>query len=130
MSDTENKSEGPGLQELEPYAETEWLSIDELFEMLSHPGRRYVLSYLLQEDDSIPTQELIEHVLSKTDPPSDLTEPQFRGQVAARLHHTHLPRLDAANLIAYDPDNQVVARTPHTQSVEPLLELALQYRSA
>jgi DNA-binding transcriptional ArsR family regulator len=118
------------LQEIEPLAETETLSIDELFAMLSHPGRRYVLSYLLQEDDSIPTQELVEHVLSKTNPPSDLTEPQFRGQVAARLHHTHLPRLDAVDLIAYDPDKQVAARTPYTQSVEPLLDLALQYRSA
>jgi hypothetical protein len=40
----------------------------------------------------------------------------------ARLHHIHLPKLDDAGLIDWDPRDDIVVRGPAFDEVVPLLE--------
>lgn len=99
------------------------LSADVLFELLAHPGRRYVLSYLLQHEDSVTCGDLVDYVVSQTDP--SMTPGAFREGVATELTHTHLPELASQNLVEYDVERQVVAPTELTPVVVPYLEFAL-----
>ncbi|MHB9286522.1 hypothetical protein ACKVMT_05725 [Halobacteriales archaeon Cl-PHB] len=99
------------------------LSTDVLFDLLAHPGRRYVLSYLLQREGSVTCGDLVDYVVSQTDP--SMTPAAFRDGLASELTHTHLPRLDSEGLVEYDVERQVVTPTDLTPVVAPYLEFAM-----
>ncbi|WP_132058675.1 DUF7344 domain-containing protein [Halorussus amylolyticus] len=87
------------------------LSLDTLFEMLSKPRCRLTLAYL--EDMSGKTVELDDIVAYVTEHETEEkrgdTDPeQHRQQVAATLHHQHLPRLSDAAILDYDPRSKSV----------------------
>lgn len=107
----------------ETIAATPHLSADVLFDVLAHPGRRYVLTYLLGTEGPVSCSDLVDYVVSKTDP--SMTPTAFRDGVASELTHTHLPRLASENLVEYDVERQVVATTDLTPVVAPYLEFAL-----
>lgn len=70
--------------------------IDDVLRALADRQRRFVLGYLLGEDpDPVPVSDLIDHVVNVVDEPP--------GTVRARIHHSHLPRLEDAGMIERDP---------------------------
>jgi hypothetical protein len=99
------------------------LSVGALFELLSQPGRRYVLTYLLQSEGYVTCSELVDHVVAVTD--HTMTDRQFRKRVTAELTHCHLPKLEEKNLIEYNTERQIVSPTAKTPVVRPYLRLAL-----
>jgi hypothetical protein len=101
------------------------LSVDTLFDLLGHPGRRFVLTYLLQsESEGYATcSELVDHVVAVTD--HTMTDRQFRKRLVAELTHTHLPKLEDEGLIEYNAERQIVSPTAATPAVRPYLRLAL-----
>jgi DNA-binding transcriptional ArsR family regulator len=106
--------------------EEESFSVDTLFEMLAHPGRRYVLSYLLQSEGFVACAELVDHVAERTD--HTMTDEEFRRRVAAELTHSHLPKLEEVGLVDYNMERQVVSTTDLTPVVRPYLRLALAHQ--
>lgn len=94
------------------------LDFDRVFDGLAHQDRRIVLARLVTTDETVPLDELAEHVatnksLAETD---DVTQ-----AVAIRLHHTHLPKLDAMGLVDYDKTGQPTARaTTEARRIEQL----------
>ena len=103
--------------------EVEHLPADELFSVLANPGRRYVLTYLLQCEEDATCGELVDHVVAATDHAT--SDSAFRTRVATELTHAHLPKLGDAGLVDYDVERQVVSRTARTPLVRPYLRLAL-----
>lgn len=103
-------------------------SVDSLFEILADPGRRFVLTYVLEADDFVSCSELVDHVVDATD--HSMTDSEFRRRVTAELTHIHLPRLHEAGLIEYNIQRQLVAPTPTTRAVLPYLRLALAQQNA
>ena len=87
-------------------------ALDELFEILSKHPRRRILTALA---DANP--EETEFV------PQDFTRDDRREDVLARLHHVHLPKLDDAGIIKWNPDSQVITHGPRFDEIEPLVEL-------
>ncbi|WP_225333998.1 winged helix-turn-helix domain-containing protein [Halomicrobium urmianum] len=79
-------------------------STEDLLEILADPRRRFVLSYL-SRNESATLYDLssrlaeIEDVDSAADCPDSLT---------TQLYHVHLPKLEEAGLITYDPVNHDV----------------------
>ncbi|MFC7078751.1 DUF7344 domain-containing protein [Halorussus caseinilyticus] len=90
---------------------------DELFEAVADPRARRVLSYL--ESVSVNVVELdtlVDHVVeceaASEDDDSDTHRSddadRHRQRVAVALHHNHLPKLDDAAVIDYDPRTKAV----------------------
>jgi hypothetical protein len=99
------------------------LSVDTLFDLLGHPGRRYVLTYLLQSEGYATCSELVDHVAAVTD--HTMTDRQFRKRLTGELTHTHLPKLEDGGLVDYNAERQIVSPTAATPAVRPYLRLAL-----
>jgi len=116
-------------------AETESLrstsiAIDDLFDVLSHPANRYVLTFLLQADDSVYSHELVEYIVEQTEPPGGLSEAEYRGQINARLLHASLPKLSDIGLIEFDERRQRITETDETAVALPYLRMALLQQTA
>lgn len=94
-----------------------------IFDLLSNPGRRYVLTYLLQSDGFVTISELVDYVLTKTS--ARMTDDEFRRKVTTELSHTHLPRLDEEGFVRYNMERQLIIPTEKTRLAEPYLRLAL-----
>ncbi|WP_276301690.1 DUF7344 domain-containing protein [Halorussus lipolyticus] len=87
-------------------------SLEQTMQVLSDDYRREILTYLFdrEDDDSIPVETLADHASDD------------REQVSESLYHTHLPRLDAAGIVAYDQSAERVELAGDQSSVEALLE--------
>jgi hypothetical protein len=94
--------------------DTEAVGIDELFDVLSHPERRRILTEL-QEREQQPESGLAVETLTPATGTIDVA--------ALRLVHADLPKLDAAGYIDWDRERHLVSRGPRFQDIEPLLEL-------
>lgn len=101
------------------------VTTDRLFEILSSPGNRFVLTFLLKADGAAEYADLVEYVVTRSDPPGEMTEAMFRGRVAATLINERLPELRDAGFVEIDSDRQTVAATPTAAVAAPHLALAL-----
>jgi hypothetical protein len=96
--------------------------LDEMFDILRHPYRRHALAYLIDEG-VVPIDDLYAHIARVV--PSTENGPDSCLSVKAAFHHCHRPKLEAAELIEYDEDEQVVRPMDAIINLEPHLELAL-----
>jgi hypothetical protein len=101
------------------------VSVDDLFELLARPGNRYTLAYLARADGPVSYEDLVEFVVDGADTPAGLSTADFRNQVATRLVHSNLPKLDDAGLVEYDRADRTVSATDATAVAVPYLELAM-----
>jgi hypothetical protein len=106
------------------------VSVDDLFELLARPGNRYTLAYLSRAEGPVPYEDLVETVVDGAETPDGLSTADFREQVATRLVHSNLPKLDDAGLVAYDREARTVRATEATAVAVPYLELAMDQFSA
>lgn len=74
-----------------------------LLDAIAHRHRRRALARLAEGGRRIPVRELADDVAAR-----DRADPE---QVATRLYHAHLPRLDDAGLVEFDPAAPAVAPT-------------------
>ena len=98
-------------------------TIDSIFDAISNPGRRYVLTYLLCVDDYVTMSQVVDYVMVRTDASPDDVE--FRDRVALSLMRKHLPKLDEKGFIKYNMERQLISPTEKTALVDPYLKLAL-----
>lgn len=100
-------------------------SLGTILEALAHPGRRYVLTYLLLADGSVSTAELVDYVGRATDL-EDRTG-HLRGEIAAELVDVQLPRLEEYGFIDYNRERQLVDGTARARVALPFLHLGRKY---
>ncbi|WP_408957464.1 hypothetical protein [Natrinema sp. 74] len=82
-------------------------SIDAFFDVLNNAYRRSLCRYVMQMDGDLVTyEELVDHVLEGG--PETASEDVERRTVGLELRHTHLPKLEAIDIIEYDPRNEAV----------------------
>ena len=98
-------------------------SANTIFETLTNPGRRYVLTYLLQSEGFVTVSDLVDYVTTRTD--TSMTNRGFRRKVTVELSHTHLPRLEDSGFVEYNMERQLVTPTELTRLTEPYLRIAL-----
>ncbi|WP_224335831.1 DUF7344 domain-containing protein [Haloprofundus halobius] len=99
-------------------------NLDTIFELLSIARLRYVLYYLYSMDDEVVEIEDVVHAVCAYEAAG--TEPDespSRDQVKLDVHHSKLPRLDAAGIIDYD-SRQKELRFYRSPSLEEWLEHA------
>jgi hypothetical protein len=100
------------------------LSINTVFDVLANPGRRYVLTYLVNSEGYATVTELVDYVVENMD--TSMTERGFRKNVLTELREDHLPELDESGLITYNIERQIVSSTDLTPVTVPYLEVALE----
>ncbi|UPV99114.1 hypothetical protein M0R88_11310 [Halorussus gelatinilyticus] len=99
--------------------------LDELFEVLADGNRRRLLGYFDDNADDVAAfSDLVEHVADESVAVSN----DDHKRVAVKLHHTHLPKLEDANLVEYDPRSETV-RYRGGPAVGEWVEMARAYES-
>lgn len=121
------KSLGGGSDSRWPFgarssSDSEPLSSDEVFEILSNHRRRMVLYYLRQNGEFLTVNELAEKIAAtENEVPVDELTSQQRKRVYVSLYQTHLPKMAQTNVIDYDEDEGVVRLTDRSNSVDRYL---------
>lgn len=91
--------------------------VDELFDVVSHSRRRFVLHVLCREERT-DVAALAERLAARESRDGTATDGDVR-RVRTALHHVHLPRLVHVGLVAYDTGAgsvQLLAASEETQS--------------
>lgn len=98
------------------------VSLDAIFDLLSHHRRRAILKLLLTHDRALTLTDLRNEIL-ETDQEVEITEIDGEQvkRVHASLHHTHVPKLAEAGIVVYDRDRHVVEPTEKISRLEPFL---------
>jgi DNA-binding transcriptional ArsR family regulator len=100
----------------------ETLSRDQLFDILSSPRRRYVLYYLREQGDPIELTALAEKLAAWQDNTAlEDVSPQDRKRMYVSLYQTHIPKLEEAGLITYDPDSGEISLVEEQSAVDHYL---------
>lgn len=103
--------------------------LDALFDALSHSYRRSMLA-LLQASSAVHVEDVVAHVAAAVRPRDGESPEDVRARVATAIHHVHLPKLAATDLVAYDRESGTVAATNATAAAEPFLEIVSEYEDA
>lgn len=88
----------------------------ELLRLVADEDRRQVVEYLAETEDGSATVADLAVVL-ETDSPAPGARPE---EMAIALNHRHLPKLDEAGVVDYDPDRELV-RYLASERIERLL---------
>ncbi|MDG5776114.1 hypothetical protein VB773_01920 [Haloarculaceae archaeon H-GB2-1] len=95
----------------------------QILDLLSSYRRRLVLS-ALEDRTPTPLDELAATVTAReTDTPRSRVTDEERTRVEVSLLHAHLPRLQAAGLLSYDPSELTVTAADMPLSGEEWLQM-------
>ncbi|WP_139136144.1 hypothetical protein [Haladaptatus sp. W1] len=89
---------------------TDELTASDLHSLLAVERRRLVLDILTGIITTVELEELARRVVEREDG-IDAADQDVMERVVIGLHHNHLPRLDDAGLVDYDPDSHTVDPT-------------------
>lgn len=107
-------------------AAAENFDCDTIFEVLADPGRRYVLTYLLQSEGAVSCSDLVDYIVTETE--QTMSRNEFRQRVVTELTRNHLPKLDDHGFIQYNLERQMIGPTDLTPLARPYLGLALAHQ--
>jgi hypothetical protein len=116
-----NSIESEGITE--PSADESRYSLDDAFEtptdveVLSTPSsrRQHALRCLERFAYPVELRTLAAHVVAARDNlPVETVDDEARERMAIQLHHTDIPALTAADLVAYDAESRLLVRTAST----------------
>ncbi|QLG29784.1 hypothetical protein HUG10_19475 (plasmid) [Halorarum halophilum] len=98
------------------------LSQNEVYDLLSNPRRRFVISYLREHGGPIELTALAREVAAWENqvPAEELTDQQEK-RVYVSLYQTHIPKLRNAGVVDYDPDDGVIRLTATVDQLERYL---------
>lgn len=112
------------LADYEPVEDSERLSKDVVFELLTSPRRRAVICYLKSIGGEATRGELAEHLAAAEhgiDP--EEVSAQQRKRLYISLYQVHLPRMAEAEVIEYDEDRGTIELTDKADQLVPYILL-------
>lgn len=96
--------------------------------VLANDHRRAVVEILAEENRSLSLRLLAGWTAAETERvPLDALPEQSIDRTEVRLHHAHLPKLDAMDIVDYDPEEGQVSPGDEIEAARRLLE---SFRSA
>lgn len=94
------------------------LSESDYHELFAAERRRTTLAILADRTDPIDLENLAAAVATR-EHDAGLPDDEAVDRVAASLYHVHLPKMDGAGLVDYDPDaNRIELRLRRTDSLD------------
>lgn len=94
---------------------------DQLFDVLSHPRRRFVLDTLLTVETPVEMRTLATELVEWEASAPDRSD-NDREAVEISLVHNHLPRMAAADFIEYDATERTITLADRTDEVRAHLQ--------
>jgi len=117
----ERHPEGISATESFPFGNEEWslpdleATDDRVWEtisvLLGYPLRQNLLQIVADRQQPLTLEELAAELARHSHAPGAPDRSEADSRLLSRLHHFDLPRLAAAELIAYAPDEKVITRT-------------------
>lgn len=103
-------------------SESESLTPDDVFEILSNHRRRMVLYYLRKHGETADVKDLAEGIAAMENEVAveELTNQQ-RKRVYVSLYQTHLPKMAESGVIEYDKEAGTVGLTEQTTAIDRYL---------
>ncbi|MWG34207.1 DUF7344 domain-containing protein [Halomarina oriensis] len=86
----------------------EHVSVDDIFEGLSHNRRRLALQYFKQYENPIELDDLAERIARWEQTPTAVPAEVEVEAVRTALHRTHLPKLDELGFIEYQSEREAI----------------------
>lgn len=97
---------------------------DALFEVLADEERRTAIEYLATETGAVSVDDLADVVAAKSD--ADEGPSQRQEQTKTEFYHVHIPEMEAAGLLDYDEDEQLVEPTERVDIARRLIVQAAE----
>jgi len=94
-------------------------TLDELFDALSHPYRRRILTRLRKRN---PREEADFSAAELADDADEI------DRLVLEIHHQHLPKLAEAGFLDWDREEDVITRGPRFDEIAPLIDLMVDHR--
>lgn len=100
-----------------------FLDVDEVFEAIDHPRRRYLVFSLLVEDQPVALVDVATelHAWEESIPVDDV-DPEDAKPVMASLYHVHVPKLRTLGIVTYDEQERRVAPGQNTAHVRSFVD--------
>lgn len=97
---------------------------EDIFDVLSNERRRCVLQYLKRQDGRrVELRELVDHVAAwENDTTPDAVGTDERKRVYTALRQAHLPKMEQAGILEYEPMRSEVELTEDASQVQLYLE--------
>ncbi|WP_433630328.1 DUF7344 domain-containing protein [Halomicrococcus sp. NG-SE-24] len=83
--------------------------------MLANAYRRHLLITLLEQDQQVNIQSLIPVDVASNSEDVDL--------FTIQMIHSHLPKLENADIIEWDEETEQVQKGPHYEDLRPLIQM-------
>lgn len=83
-------------------ATTNMSDLNETFELLMNPHRRYVLYYLTRESETAGVETLASAIARWDGNPAETGRRSDSEAIETRLRHTHLPKLEDVGVVTFD----------------------------
>lgn len=90
-------------------------------ELVAHERRRRLIQQLRQDTSGKMTIDELATELQEADSISDHGQPPGRKQVTVELHHNHLPKLAAHDVVEYDSETGTIQYQP-SERIEAILD--------
>jgi hypothetical protein len=90
------------------------VSVDGIFELLSHNRRRLALQYFRQFHNPIDLEDLARGIARWEQPSATVPAEVEVQQVRTALHETHLPKLEEAGFVEYRREDRTVVTDEET----------------
>jgi DNA-binding transcriptional ArsR family regulator len=105
-------------------SETDAVSTDDVFELLSNQRRRFALHYLQHQDERIELGDLSEQVAAwETETPVREIDSRARKRVYTSLQSHHLPKMDEQGVVEYDDRAGTVELAASAEDLDVYLEV-------
>lgn len=82
--------------------------LNETFDLLTHPYRRYVLYYLTQESEVVDIDTLATAIANWSRDHTGTDQTNNTNEIKTVLHHTHFPKLTDAGIITFGPNKNSI----------------------
>ena len=99
------------------------LELDEVFEALDHPRRRYLL-YTLVNGGNKEALPYLAAKIAAWEQGTDMSEvtDEKQQKVHASLYHSHIPKLTALEIVDYQEKEDIIVRAVNTDQVQAVLD--------
>lgn len=82
--------------------------LNEMFELLTHPYRRYILHHLSQRSETVDFDTLAASLATRDACQAEENESTSRTTIELQLQHIHLPKLVNAGVITFNEDTGII----------------------
>lgn len=108
--------------------DTETLTQNRVFDLLSNARRRFVLHYLSRQDGPVELRQLADEV-ARWETGSESLSRQERKRVYVSLYQSHIPRLVDAGIVEFDSESGLVRLVDNVAEINRYIDGGERERS-